>query len=112
MSSTSVPHSSEDFNRYLTSKVEAIRVATVSAPPQTINRRDVPLFSGFTSTTIEEVSHIIRDTPNKQCELDPIPTWLVMKLCDALASVITSMANTSFTQGRFPDTHKHAIVRP
>ena len=48
----------------------------------------------------------------KQCELNSIPTWLVKELCDVLAPVMTAMDNASFTQSRFPDTHKHAIVRP
>ena len=29
-----------------------------------------------------------------------------------LAPFITSTANASFTQGLFPDSHKHAVVRP
>ena len=61
--------------------------------------------------TVEEVSQILRKTPNKQCELDPMPTWLVKELCDVLALIITSMANASFTQGLFPDSRKHAVVR-
>ena len=89
-------------------------------PPPTINRRDVPPFPGFTSMTVEEVSRIICDTSNKQCELDLIPTWLVKKLCDALTSVITAMANASFTQGRILDTQtrhrpsstQEAFIRP
>ena len=98
VSSTSFPHSSNNCNRYFTSKVEAIRVATAFAPPPTINRRDVPPYPGFTSTTVEEVSRIIRDTPNKQCGLDSIPTWLVMELCDVLATIITVMANGCIVQ--------------
>ena len=62
--------------------------------------------------TVEEVSQILRKTSNKQCELDPMPTWLVKELCDVLAPIITSMANASFAQGLFPDSHKHAVVRP
>ena len=121
VSSTSVPHSSDDFNRYFTSKVEAIRVATASAPPPTINRRDVPPFPGFTSTTVEEVLCIIRDIPNKQCELDPIQTWLVKELCDTLAPVITTMAKrivyirslSRHTQTRDrPFSTQEAFLRP
>ena len=47
--------------------------------------------------TVDEVSQILRKTPNKQCKLDPMAKWLVKKLCDVLASIITSMANVSFT---------------
>ena len=87
-------------------KVEAIRVATASSPPPTI---DDPPFPAFTTTSVEEAARMVCDTQNKQCDFDPIPTWLVKELRDALVPV---MANASFTQGRFPDSHKHAIVRP
>ena len=58
VSSTSVLHSTDDFNHNFTSKFEAIRVTTASSPPPTINCRDVPPFPGFTSMTAEEVSQL------------------------------------------------------
>ena len=62
--------------------------------------------------TVKEVSQILRKMPNNQCELDSMPAWLVKELCDVLALIITFMANTSITQGLFPDSHKHAVVCP
>ena len=43
--------------------------------------------------------------------MSAMPTWLVKELCDVFAPIITSMANASFTQGLFPDLHKHTVVR-
>ena len=50
---------------------------------------------------------MISKSSNKQCELDPIPTWLVKELIDALAPTIRNMADASFSQEKFPDSHKH-----
>ena len=77
-----------------------------------IEHRQVLPLSSFNNVTVEKVSQILRKTPNKQCELDPMPTWLVKKLCDVLAPIIRSMANASFTQRLFLVSHKHAVVRP
>ena len=83
-----------------------------TAPAPTIEHRQVPPLASFNNVTVEDVSQILRKTPNKQCELDPMPTWLVKELCDVHAPIITSMANVSFTQGLFPDSHKHTVVHP
>ena len=82
----------------------------LASPAPTIEHRQGPPMAIFNNVTVEEVSQVLRKTPNKQCEVDPMPTWLVKELCDVLASIITSMANASFTQGLFPDSHKHAVV--
>ena len=53
---------------------------------------------------------MIRTTPNKHCTLDPTPTRVIEQLADVLAPIITNMVNTSFNQGNFPKSQKHAIV--
>ena len=111
VTSVSVPHSAQDFSTYFTSKVDNIRATTANAPRANITCEEVPLFTGFHGVTVEEVSLLISKSSNKQCELDPIPTWLVKELTDVLAPTIRDMADASFRQGKFPDSHKHAIVR-
>ena len=112
VASTSVIHIADDFSTFFTGKVDSIRATTATAPAPTIEHRQVPPLASFNNVTVEEVSQILRKTPNKQCELDPMPTWLVQEQCDVLAPIITSMVNASFTHGLFPDSHKHAVVRP
>ena len=34
----------------------------------------------FNPASEEEIQKIIKKSPNKSCELDPVPTWL-LKLC-------------------------------
>ena len=62
--------------------------------------------------SVEEVTRILRCIPDKQCDLDPVPTMLIKSMCDVCSPIIASIANTSFEQSIFPSSHKHAIVRP
>ena len=54
----------------------------------------------------------IQIAPNNQCVLDPIPMWVVKKYCRVLAPEITNIIELLFEEGIFPESHKHAVVRP
>ena len=54
----------------------------------------------------------IQIAPNKKCILDAIPTWVIKRCCSALAPAITNVIELSFEEGIFPESHKHAVVRP
>ncbi|XP_053379322.1 E3 ubiquitin-protein ligase DZIP3-like [Mercenaria mercenaria] len=64
------------------------------------------------STTTEEVKQIIQKPPNKSCELDPLPTWLLKKCLDELLPLITNIINTSMELGYVPKEFKSARIRP
>ena len=71
----------------------------------------VPLGS-WPPTTEEEVRAIIMKSPDKSCELDPVPTWL-LKLCiDGLLPLITSIINSSLETGCVPKDFKVARIKP
>ena len=42
----------------------------------------------FEPASIEEISKLIRDSPNKSCSLDQIPTWLTKKCIDVLSPLM------------------------
>ena len=44
--------------------------------------------------------------------LDPIPMWVVIMCCSVLALAITKVIELLFEEGIFPESHKHAVVRP
>lgn len=44
--------------------------------------------------------------------LDPVPTKIIKQCSDILAPVIAALANQSFDEGVFPDSCKHAVLRP
>ena len=48
----------------------------------------------------------------KQCDSDPLPTWLLKKCATTLRPYNTSMLNASLEFGRFLSSCKHAIVTP
>ena len=72
----------------------------------------MPPFTQFEHYTADEVAKFINNAPNKQCDLDSVPTWLAKQCCDILAAIFALMANKSFDQACFPDSHKCATVVP
>ena len=51
------------------------------------------------SATSDEIRDVIASCPNKSCQLDPIPTWLVKQCVDQLLPLLTSIINESLTKG-------------
>ena len=48
--------------------------------------------------------------PNKQCDSDPIPTWLVKSCASVLIPTITNIANLSLSSGQFHPILKEAVI--
>ena len=46
------------------------------------------------------------------CDLDAIPTSLLKSCLDVLIKPITIIVNMSLSEGSFPSTFKHALVKP
>lgn len=103
----------DDFARYFADKIDRIRSSTTTAPPPVIIDRPVtePL-SVLRLTTVAEVAAILKKSAAKQCQLDPLPTWLVKCVCEVFAPVISGMCNASLMQSKLPTRCKKAIVRP
>ena len=68
--------------------------------------------SAFRHVSKDEVIKLIRQAPNKQCALDPIPMSLLKQCCHILAPVITDIVNLSLSTGVFPSQFKQAIITP
>ena len=51
-------------------------------------------------------------SPNKSCDLDPLPTTLLKACLDSLINPITNIINASLCSGMFPDDFKQAHVSP
>jgi len=62
--------------------------------------------------TPEAVLKLIGNAPNKSCQLDVAPTWLVKQYSGLLAPFIALLFNASLSTGCFPAKFKHAIVTP
>ena len=68
--------------------------------------------NNLTSATSDEICDVITSCPNKSCQLDPIPTWLLKQCIDQLLPLLTSIINESLTKGEFPNDFKNVIVKP
>jgi len=75
------------------------------------SRRVTSSLADFTAVTVDEVAKLISSTPNKTCQLDPAPTWLVKDM-SGLLSPVALLTNKSLTTGCIPAEFKEAIVRP
>jgi len=62
--------------------------------------------------TAEEVERMIGSSPNKSCQLDPAPTWLVKDMRTLLSPPIAVLFNLSLATGCFPTEFKEAVVLP
>jgi len=63
------------------------------------------------SVTTSDISRLLAQAPNKQCSLDPCPTWLVKSL-SIMPDIITKLVNTSLQSGTFPSSQRNALVTP
>ena len=66
----------------------------------------------FRPVTEEEVAKVLQMSPDKFCDLDPIPTSLLKKCSSVLVPVITNIVNLSFSSGTFPDNFKNSVIKP
>ena len=55
---------------------------------------------------------LLSQTPDKQCDLDPLPTFLLKRCSRALSTTITNIINLSLSTGTFPDSFKHSVLTP
>ena len=62
--------------------------------------------------TTDEVRKVIAGSPNKSCDLDPIPTWLLKECVEELLPLVTDMVNDSLTTGLVPKDLKRAHIKP
>ena len=52
----------------------------------------------FRPTSEVEVKEITLKSPNKLCDLDPLPTWLLKKCVDQLLPLITAIVHGSMDE--------------
>ena len=62
--------------------------------------------------TKEEVQKLIRQSASKTCDLDPVPTWLVIKFLNGLLPTITKIVNLSLSTSDMSSVLRDALVAP
>ena len=65
----------------------------------------------FMDATEIEIRNIIKLSPAKSCELDPLPTWLLKECIAELVPTITDILNMSLRDSLMPKSLKNALIR-
>ena len=64
----------------------------------------------FEPTTVTEVVKLLKTTPAKSCQLDPVSTWLLKHLASVITPTIYHLCNPSMKNGMFPAQLKQTRV--
>ena len=104
--------SAQTYHDFMDDKIAQIRSSTASAPDPLYAHRCEPKISSFEALSEADVLSVIMGLPNKQCDLDYLPTWLLKNCADLLAPFITRIVNKSLSSGVFPESWKHAKITP
>jgi len=113
-SNTSLP---DTFSSFFTDKISKLHSSLTSnanhcSSPHTDPPYAPAVLDNFNPVTEDEIVNFIRQSPDKQCDLDPIPTSLLKQCVHILAPVITTIVNLSLRNGTFPSDFKRAVVTP
>jgi hypothetical protein len=77
-------------------QIDTIRVSTFHASPPNIEGHDMPeQFSDLRLATADEIAAVLLNSPAKQCQLDPEPTWIIKRAVHDLAPVIAKICNVN-----------------
>ena len=66
----------------------------------------------FITTTEDELTEILNKMPNKQCLLDPIPTWFFKENISVILPFLNNLISSSLSSGIMPTALKTGHVRP
>ena len=100
------------FACFFEDKIENIRKNFIIHNHSDETPKTTPHLRDLNPASRGEVREVILSSPDKTCDLDPIPTWLLKKCIDQLLPIITAIINSSMSSGCFPDELKSAIIRP
>ena len=102
------------FCKFFYDKILKIRSTLQSSTPSSVTRQSSTknTLSSFTPVSEEDLLKILKSSPSKSCDLDPISTSLVKECADILITPITKIVNYSIKEGSFPNCFKMAYVTP
>ena len=105
-----------DFAKFFDQKVKKIRSTLDNEiPPMSsvaVKDTTTASFVQFRDVSQDDVRKFVMKSAKKSCMLDALPMSLFLHVVDDLLPVLTKIINKSFSDGRFPDSHKVARVMP
>ena len=102
---------SNDFAKFFKEKVEKILASTATAPPPHITSKTSSELQAFTGTSVNDMCRLIADAPNKQCELDPIATWLLKECATDLAPFLWTCSKSHSVLERYRWLWRSQLLR-
>ncbi len=109
----------EKFSDFFAEKIDKIRenIDAQQTSPANDNVIDPDrvfdaVFDEFKPLSEREVEKLVKEFPNKQCELDPLPMSMLKECLPTVLPHITKIVNLSLRLGDLPDNLKMAIIRP
>jgi len=112
----------DKFCDFFISKIAAIQqdlsslqstTVPLSCPPvSSLLQPSTSYLNQFSPVSESDVEKCIKNSPKTSCQLDPIPTKLLLNILPAMVPIITDIINKCFSSGEFPAPCKSAIVRP
>ena len=102
------------FIKHFTNKVEKHRtnIASEHAASTLVNWTTAATFSSFEKVSQLTVKECILISAHKSCELDPIPSKLLIEYLDSILPSLTDLSNPSLDSAIFPQCFKSALVTP
>ena len=102
------------FIKHITNKVEKLRanIAPEHVTSTLVTGTTVATFSSFEKVSQLTVKECILNSAPKSCELDPIPSKLLVECLDSILPSLIDLFNSSLASGIFPQCFKSALVTP
>ena len=103
------------FNNYFIQKISNVCTDLIEKHqhlPPNAERPASPgtqVLSDFQPVTRPKLQKIIQSTPNKNCDLDPVPTSLLKQILPSIIALIADIINSSLRVGIFPESFKRAL---
>jgi len=87
-------------------------VLTGADPPSFSHCPTGCVFNVFALTTPAEITEFVHSLPNKQCQCDPLPTWLSKANVAILSPFLRHFFNSCLEHGSVPSSFKSGYITP
>ena len=112
MPSGSVSLTADALSTFFGEKIAKIRYATKLCSPAIYSGPCLSHFDSFRQCTVDEIRHVILQSPRKSCQLDPLPCSLLLRSLDNLLPFLHITCNSSLRDGILPECEKLALITP
>ena len=102
------------FIKHFTNKAEKLRanIASEHVTSTLVTGTTAATFSSFEKVSQLTVKECILSSAPKSCELDPIPSKLLIECLDSILPSLIDLFNSSLASAIFPQCFKSALVTP